>query len=398
MPAAGTVSANGVRRQRFRVLDFENTSGTRSYRVQGMTRAKVYVRENYANEREAQCRRTQLENEYLLGDDAPLRQPRMTMLTEDQLHLAEQIFRQMHKAEAADCDLSTAVSAWLKAGRQKDAGTAPRLDEALEQFEKWLTETPTLRPMTKLNYRDRSRRFVNSTENYRLDAVTPEMIETYLAGRQVSAMARAADHRVVSAFFRWAGARPRRWLTTNPAAAVVVELGTPPEPAILTVDQCESLLRAAEAHRGGRAVPLVAICLFAGLRPSEAQRLNWSKVNFTDREIRLSADDTKTGRSRVVPIEKTLAAWLRPHQGKPIFRPIYIEDLAAIRRASGITTWPLDVMRHTSISHYFRNSGSYGRTAEHHGNSESIIKKHYQARVSSAETKAFYALRPRKLT
>jgi len=28
------------------------------------------------------------------------------------------------------------------------------------------------------------------------------------------------------------------------------------------------------------------------------------------------------------------------------------------------------------------------------GNSESIIKKHYQSRVSSKETKRFYALRP----
>ena len=51
-------------------------------------------------------------------------------------------------------------------------------------------------------------------------------------------------------------------------------------------------------------------------------------------------------------------------------------------------------MRHTAISHYFRATGSYGRTAEQFGNSESIIKKHYQSRVSSKETKRFYALRP----
>jgi hypothetical protein len=53
-----------------------------------------------------------------------------------------------------------------------------------------------------------------------------------------------------------------------------------------------------------------------------------------------------------------------------------------------------DVLRHTAISHYFRATGSYGRTAEQFGNSESIIKKHYQSRVSSKDTKRFYALRP----
>jgi len=395
MPAAGTVSANGVRRQRFRVLDFENTSGTRSYRVQGMTRGKVYVRENYASEREAQCRRTQLENEYLLGDDTPLRQPRMTMMTEDQVHLAEQIFRQMSKAEVPDCDLSTAVSAWIKAGRQKDAGTAPRLDEALEQFEKWLAETPTLRPRTKENYSYRTRRFVDSMENFRLDAIAPEMVEAYLASK-TAATSRRADQKVLAAFFRWAGERPRRWITTNPAAAVVVELGTRPEPAILTVDQCEALLRAAEAHRGGRVVPYIALCLFAGIRPSEAQRLNWSKINFADKEIRLSADDTKTGRARMVPMDATLVAWLKPYQGGIIANQMTTKSVRKIREAAGITVWPPDVMRHTSVSHHFRRSGSYGRTAEFHGNSESIIKAHYQGRVSTAETKAFYSLKPTK--
>jgi hypothetical protein len=34
------------------------------------------------------------------------------------------------------------------------------------------------------------------------------------------------------------------------------------------------------------------------------------------------------------------------------------------------------------------------KTAEQFGNSESIIKKHYPGRVSRADTKKFYALRP----
>jgi hypothetical protein len=56
--------------------------------------------------------------------------------------------------------------------------------------------------------------------------------------------------------------------------------------------------------------------------------------------------------------------------------------------------WAPDIMRHTAISHYFRKTGSYGHTAEQFGNSEAIIKKHYQSRVSSEDTGRFYALRP----
>ena len=47
-------------------------------------------------------------------------------------------------------------------------------------------------------------------------------------------------------------------------------------------------------------------------------------------------------------------------------------------------------------SHYFRHTGSYGQTAEQFGNSEAIIKAHYQGRVSSDDTQKFYALRPKK--
>ena len=56
----------------------------------------------------------------------------------------------------------------------------------------------------------------------------------------------------------------------------------------------------------------------------------------------------------------------------------------------------MDVLRHTAISHYFRKTGSYGKTAEQFGNSEAIIKRHYQGAVNSKETKAFYRLLPKK--
>jgi hypothetical protein len=51
-------------------------------------------------------------------------------------------------------------------------------------------------------------------------------------------------------------------------------------------------------------------------------------------------------------------------------------------------------MRHTAISHFFRLTGSYGRTAEEFGNSESIIKAHYQGWVTSQDTKHFCSLKP----
>ncbi len=52
------------------------------------------------------------------------------------------------------------------------------------------------------------------------------------------------------------------------------------------------------------------------------------------------------------------------------------------------------IAKYTAISHHFRQTGSYGQCAEMFGNSEAIIKRHYQGRVSTEETTKFYALKP----
>jgi integrase len=161
------------------------------------------------------------------------------------------------------------------------------------------------------------------------------------------------------------------------------------------VEQCEALLRAAENHKRGMLAPYVAVCLFGGLRPFEAMRLTWRQVNLEDNEIRLEAKQTKTGRARVVTIDRTLAKWLQAHRGKEFFPSGWRKNFDAVKLAAGIENWPVDVMRHTAISHFFRECESYGRTAEQFGNSEAIIKAHYQGRVKSAETARFYAILPK---
>jgi integrase len=201
----------------------------------------------------------------------------------------------------------------------------------------------------------------------------------------------------------------RHWCINNPCYAVEIAGLTSDddrEPVVLPVNECEALLRAAEAFERGRLTPYVALCLFGGLRPFEAARLTWDQVNLVDGEIRLKGTQTKTGKGRIVVICKTLKAWLSRYKGRDeIYRAAYNLELRALRSHIGygskttanpdLKRWVPDVLRHTAISHYFRHTGSYGQTAEQFGNSERIIKKHYQGRVTSSETKKFYALRPR---
>ena len=390
-----------VSRHRFKILEFQNRGGSQAWRVTGSRRDGSRVRENFSDQRAAETRRSQLEAEYFsrTHEDSALR---ATRLTDTQLRIAESSFIRLDEDE----EMLRAINYWLEHGRNQSVAESPRLDDAVEQFLTWL-ETANLRERTRDNLRTRVNVFANSIGNLRVCDVTPETIDGYLDKRSVSASSKDNDRRAVSRFFSWCMDRRRRWTATNPCRAVKVEQAEKTPPSILTVEQCKGLLEAAQALKNGRLAPYVGVCLFGGLRPFEAARLTWEQVNLKDRELRLEGNQTKTKQPRVVSICDTLAAWLKAYEGTPYYPANWSKDFDKLKAAIGfdgrrgdddkeLQPWPEDVLRHTAISHYFRHTGSYGQTAEQFGNSEAIIKRHYQGRVSTEDTKAFYALLPKK--
>lgn len=398
-------------RQRFKIISFTNRGGSESWRVTGVKRTGERIRENFLDEAAARCRQTELESEYLArsGEGTALRS---TRLSDVQARIAEAAFPLLDR----DDDLLIAVNFWRQHRDQFSQNEAPRLDEAVEQFQKWLKELPEneMREDTKIGLRIRINTFANSVANIVLSDITPDFIDGFLnqTRASVSAVTRDNDRRAISRFFSWCIERPRRWLVVNPARRE--NRGRRPEmppPCVLSIGDCKALLRAAEAHKDGMLAPYTAVCLFAGLRPEEAKRLTWQQVNLKDKEIRLESHQTKTKTARVIRIQPTLAKWLKAHEDKSFFPSNWRREFDAVKEAAGFTgrtdpevpeaeaqagkPFPHDVMRHTAISHFFRDCGSYGLTAEQFGNSEAIIKKHYQGRVSSEETKQFYAIQPK---
>ena len=371
-------------------------------RVTGTRRNGERIRENFARAEDAQFRQTALEGEFHAANGVSAL--RATRLTDGQIGIAEASFKRLEDDE----DMLTAVDHWLRTGKPKTVKESPRMDEALKAYVDWLATTTELRPITKMNLRLRSTHFIKSLGNIRVTDVLPDHVEHYLAKRNVSANTKDADCRAISSFFTWCMKGKRRWCVNNPCYAVEIEGLTADddrEPVVLPVKECAALLLAAKKFKKGKLVPYVALCMFGGLRPFEAARLSWEQVNLTDGEIRLMGAQTKTGKGRIVVICKTLKSWLKRYRkAGEIYRSTYEVELRRLRAAIGygpkteddsdLKPWVPDVLRHTAISHYFRLTGSYGRTAEQFGNSEGIIKKHYQGRVSSEDTKKFYALRP----
>jgi integrase len=238
--------------------------------------------------------------------------------------------------------------------------------------------------------------FVNAVPNVKLCDVTRQTVEEFLAKRtRASARTKNGDRLAVSRFLSWCLDHPRKWIGVNPCLSIKVVQPEAGAPVILNVEQCRALLKQAEKHRKGRLAPYFAICLFGGLRPSETSRLNWTGINLHDSELRLEGSETKTRKPRVVHICPTLRKWLLAYQDRPIIPVAFKYDFRLVIKQAGIK-WTPDVLRHTCISHHWRLNNSYGLAAAEFGTSEGIIKAHYQARVSSAETAKFYKLLPSK--
>lgn len=391
---------------RFKVVPFTNRSGNQSWRVTGYKRDGSRIRENFVAEAAARCRHIELETEYLRGHAETV--IRATKLSAEQIQLCEVAMIKLGDdwQHILDC-----VDSWKRHGKQHAVTESPRLDDAVKQYLAWLdSKDCTLAESTARKYRYRvGTTFRNSVPNHRVSDFTPDDIQNFVTTRSTGPQDRDTLKRAVSSFFSWCIERPRRWAMVNPCREVKVAIphrDKPPE--ILTVAESAALLQAAMEYRAGLLAPFVALCLFAGLRPdSEAKRIQWPQINLDDAEMRIESIQSKTRRSRVASIHPTLGAWLKRYQNKPIFPANWRKHFDAVKLAAGFGTptderpdlkpWPVDVMRHTAISHFFRESGSYGLTAEQFDNSEAIIKKHYQGRVSTTDTASFYKITPAKL-
>ncbi len=129
-------------------------------------------------------------------------------------------------------------------------------------------------------------------------------LEEWLRGLDVVAISRDGYRRTVSVALEFA--RRRGYVTRNVVADVEIKARATGEVTVLTPAQVEKLLKACEAD----IVDYVAVCAFAGLRPSEASLLTWEDIHFKEKMIEVKAKHSKTRRHRLVPIQPNLLKWL----------------------------------------------------------------------------------------
>jgi len=227
---------------------------------------------------------------------------------------------------------------------------------------------------------------------------TASEIEEQLTG--ASASVHNAFLRYLRAVFNF-GIR-RGWCLENPVKRIEMH-SLKMRKEILTNAQVTALLKEV-CETDFELLPYHVLCLFAGIRPKEVERLTWSNVNMEERHIEVPDEKSKTGIRRIVDMEPLLVRWLDYYVklGGDIQNGItpmlnLRKRLRAVRKAAGIERWPQDAPRRTFASCWLAVHSDVNKLNNSMGHTSPVMLwRHYHKAVTQKQAEAFWQIEPPK--
>lgn len=250
----------------------------------------------------------------------------------------------------------------------------------------------SLRPVTLRGYESTLSSFASSVKDIESVAdLKQSRVESELESRTPSM--RNAMLRVLSAFFSWAV--KSGYAEINYILNIEKSRLSRPKRSVLGVEQASAILAICE-YAQPKAVPYLAVGLFAGVRPHEMRRLK--PENFRNGYIYLDADIAKTSSERTVPIRANLAAWLKkypPTVGvSPVSDIMLVKTLRALFAAVGIKDRK-DILRHSYASYAYELTGDAAKVAAELGHTDtSMLFKHYRGLVPPHAGSRYFSITP----
>jgi integrase len=227
--------------------------------------------------------------------------------------------------------------------------------------------------------------------------ISTAMVDAWMNGLGLGPQSMRNYLTVLSSMFSYAvkqGRSPR-----NPVKNVERPEVVRDEPGILKPVELRRLLR----ELPDDTVPCIVLSAFAGLRPMEVRRLNWSDINFKTGRITVKSGTSKTKRRRTVPMMDNLRAWLEPLalESGPVVPladlTIRQKRIKPARERAGLNHWPHDCLRHSAASYWLEIEGDAARVALWLGHTEEVLHEHYKGLLSDpAHAAQWFAIKPEK--
>lgn len=290
--------------------------------------------------------------------------------------------------------LEAAAKFWVQ--HNPRSGTSEALPAL---FDLYLDKRSDLRPSTLKEIRARAGRFVSDHEGAQPQTVTREVAKRWLDDSTCSRNDWKKHQTLLKVFYDfmvnegYAELNPFEGLKPSVTEVRQAEI------ECYSADEAEGLLRAAEKHAPA-VVPTIAIGLFAGLRPSEVDLLDWENVNFRTKRIRVTSETAKKRRSRSVEMHPNLIQWLLPHkcaEGRVGASDSYFRSVRSkLLKEAKIDRWIHDGLRHTFGSMHVEHFKKAEETARQMGHRDlRVMYDHYVQAVDDPEDAArFWRIHP----
>ena len=387
--------------QHFKIREFINGSGTKSWRVIGTKADGSRTRVNFSNKLEALQSMADLEAEY--AGQADIQTAKRTRLSIEQLADAEAalaaaphrtITRIVNhylaleaRAQAKGVNLDSALS-FVEANYRAET----RSITILNAYTEFVSSKSNTSDKTEIHYKSSLKHLLTPLPNRFVHEFTVHDIEKIL-NRYTNLNSRRTYRRAFSAFFNWAVRH--HYCLENPCERLDKLPRDMSQISALSLDESKRLLYAAMKLQDGSTAATVAIGMFAGLRPSEIRDLKPEDI-LNDR-IRVAGGKLRRKLKRTVPIPPVLDAWLREYAftGLP---PGWDGKLKKLKEAVAAKKWVQDIVRHTSITFQTERDKNESLTAFNCGTSIEMMNRHYRDIVDDAKMiEEFWSLTPAKL-
>lgn len=240
-------------------------------------------------------------------------------------------------------------------------------------------------------------RFHRAYPSARIGDITSPQIEQFMS-TWPGMESRANVRRMLFEVFAWA--KLHGLVKTNVIELVPVPRVIRDEVQIMRPQHAAMLLKYCAANRP-ELVSFLAIRMFAGLRTTSAERIDWSEVKV-GQSVELPAVKVKSGRRLYLTgYPEVLWDWLRPcaKESGRIGLTHYNVEITAIARQLGIP-FPKNVCRHSFATYHLAAYRNLSETVLllGHRSSPRLLWEHYNGRASQAEGLAWFALTRQAVT
>jgi integrase len=255
--------------------------------------------------------------------------------------------------------------------------------------------------------------------------ITRKEIEDWLYSLKLAPASLNSYRRILVVAFN--DAKRNGHLDRNPAELVRQAKVVETEVGILTPQEAAALLAGAdEAIR-----PAIALGLFAGLRVSELEQIDWGEVHLDAGHVRIAAGKAKSARNRIIPISENLAAWLKlskkasgsvwpasHQQGRKMMEAAHRAagfgstgevrkneekvkkllangDKSAANKVPNLRKWPDNGLRHSYATYHLALHANAAELALHLGHTNTaLIFAHYRKPVTKEEASLYWTITP----